>query len=749
MKETLQLRGMNENNLKNLDLDIPKNEITVFTGVSGSGKSSIVFDTIANEATRQMNQTYSTFIQTFLPKVEAPNVESIHNLNPAIIIDQKRLGGNARSTLGTVTDINSFLRVIFSRIGIPHAGAAHTFSFNDPEGMCSDCDGIGRRIEPVFDKIIDLNLSLNEGAILFPTFDRDSWYFQAYEACKWFDLDLPLKKYSKDKLDLLLYGEKQKIKISMGGSKEMSVDFEGVMVKFRRMYITRDISGHSKRTQNLIEIYTDISECSTCHGTRYAPHILDSKIGDVSIADVTHMELSEVKVFLESIKRVSEVAPVVEEALKRVNQLIKMSLDYLTLDRETSTLSGGESQRVKLMKHLSSSLNGMLYIFDEPSVGLHPKDVQNLNQTLKDLKNKGNTVLVVEHDRDVIQIADHIVDIGPKAGVHGGELTYQGNYDELLKSNTLTGQYIQALPPFKNKIRSAESFFKLENCCTNNLKNINVAIPKNILTVVTGVAGSGKSSLIHQEFLKVVPEALVIDQKPLHASPRSNLMTYTGIFDKIRTLYAKENGVNKALFSFNSDGACSICKGRGVVHTDLAFMEGVETVCPLCEGKRYVKEVENYLYKGINIIDCGKMTVEESLDFFEDKAILKVLKTLEEVGVHYLTLGQPLDTLSGGECQRIKLASELHKTGNVYILDEPTTGLHMSDIEQFMKIIDKLVDQGSSVIIIEHNVEVMRHADYLIDLGPGAGSHGGMIVYEGVPKEIIRAKDSVTKEYIG
>ncbi|QIK70067.1 excinuclease ABC subunit UvrA [Erysipelothrix sp. HDW6C] len=749
MSHNLKLIGMQANNLRNVDLEIPKNKITVFTGVSGSGKSSIVFDTIANEATRQMNQTYSTFVQTFLPKVEKPDVVAIENLNPAIIIDQKRMGGNSRSTLGTITDIGSYLRLIFSRIGTPHAGAAHTYSFNDPEGMCSDCEGIGRRIEPQVDRIIDFNRSLNDGAILFPGYDRDSWYFQIYEACGWFDLDLPLNQYEPDLLDLLLYGNKKKVLVpGPNGSKGSNLEYEGVLVKFKRMYISRDLSSHSKKTQDMVGGYTAMLPCHGCGGTRYAKHILASKIGTYNIFDVSDMELTQTKKFLDEIGNVAEVAPIVEEALKRVNQLINMSLEYLTLTRETSTLSGGESQRVKMMRHLSSSLNGMLYIFDEPSVGLHPRDVANLNSMLRELRDKGNTVIVVEHDRDVIQIADHIIDVGPLAGVHGGEIMYEGTYDGLLTSSTLTGVHLTALPPFKENPRPAESYFELENCTTNNLQNITVCIPKNILTVVTGVAGSGKSSLIHHEFVTRYPEAILVDQKQLHASTRSNLMTYTGIFDKIRDTFAKANNVDKALFSFNSKGGCQNCKGRGVTFTDLAFMEGVETVCSVCMGTRYLPEVADYRYNGKNIIEVGSLTVEEAVDFFSDKVIQKTFATLAEVGVHYLTLGQPLDTLSGGECQRIKLASELHKKGNIYILDEPTTGLHMSDIDMFMNIIERLVNQGSTVIIIEHNIEVMRQADYIIDMGPQAGSRGGTVVYEGQPFKIASASTSITKDYI-
>lgn len=749
MSQSLKLVGMTENNLRNLDLEIQKQKITVFTGVSGSGKSSIVFDTIASEATRQLNQTYSAFIQGFLPKVDKPHFVSIDNLNPAIIIDQKRLGGNSRSTLGTITDINAHLRLIFSRISVPSAGAGHVYSFNDPHGMCKSCEGIGRNIKPNISKLVDMNKSLNDGAVLFPQFNQDSWYFQMYLSTGWFDPDLPLKDYPRETLELLLYGDSQRVEIpGLINSKPTSIEFMGIITRFKRLFITRDLSGHSKKTQELANEYSELSKCDVCDGKRYNDEILASKIQGLNIFDVTHMELKDLKGFLESLMDQESVLPMVTEALTRVNQLIMMRLDYLQLTRETSTLSGGESQRVKMMKHLSSSLNGLLYIFDEPSVGLHPRDVESLNQMLCELRDKGNTVLVVEHDRDVIKIADEVIDVGPKAGSHGGMITYQGDYHGILNTDTLTGKHLLKLPPFKSKPRPVTDYYALQNCTTNNLKNVSVHIPKNVLTVITGVAGSGKSTLIHQEFLNVYPNSIVVDQKPLHASPRSNLMTYTGMFDKIRNEFAKACNVDKAFFSFNSKGACATCGGRGVIYTDLAFMEGVSSICPTCEGTRYLSEVSNYRYQGLNIHEVGNLTVEDAHSFFKVPSIKKVLSTLMEVGVHYLSLGQPLDTLSGGECQRIKLASELHKSGNIYILDEPTTGLHMSDIALFTKIIDRLVDAKSTVIIIEHNIEIMRHADYLIDLGPNAGSEGGEIVYYGHPEGIYTSEKSITRHFI-
>lgn len=744
--EMIVLKGMTQNNLKNVSLEIPKNKITIFTGVSGSGKSSIVFDTIANEAGRQMNQTYSTFVQTYLPKYEKPAVESIQNLSPAFIVDQKRLGGNARSTLGTRTDIYSYLRLLYSRVAKPFVGYSHVYSFNDPEGMCPTCQGIGKVIAPDMEKILDRTKSLNDGAILFPTFAKGTWHYNSFAESNFFDKDLPLNQYPEALLDKLLYGHGEKVLVP---HKEgtFQTDYEGVIYKFRRLFIDRDLSQLSENTQARMLAYTTLNICTSCHGKRLNKKSLSSTIHGKNIDEATHMELSDLLTFIQTVDH-PEAQPIVDEMSIRLQNLIDMNLDYLTLSRETTTLSGGESQRIKVVQYLNSSLNNIIYIFDEPSTGLHPRDVRSLNQMLQKLRDKGNTVLVVEHDPDVIGVADFVVDVGPLAGSHGGEITFTGTYDELKQSDTLTGRYLNRQLTIKENPRTAKEYYQITDATVNNLKHVDVAIPKKVFTVVTGVAGSGKSSLIFGEFVKQNPEAIVIDQSALHKSSRSNLATYTKILTTIRDSYAKKYNVDKALFSFNSAGACEHCKGKGYIMTDLAFMEGVKTTCSVCNGSQYKEEVLQYKLGGYNIVEILKMTVSDALVFFENEKIQKTLATLAEVGLGYLSLGQMMDTLSGGECQRIKLASELHKSGKLYILDEPTTGLHMANVGELLELLQKLVDNGSTVIVIEHNVEVMKQADWIIDIGPEAGKNGGEVLFSGLVKDMKKQKNSITASYL-
>lgn len=743
--ETIILKGMRQNNLKNVSLEIPKNKITIFTGVSGSGKSSIVFDTIANEAGRQMNQTYSTFVQGYLPKYEKPVVDSIQNLSPAFIVDQRRLGGNARSTLGTRTDIYSFLRLLYSRVAKPFVGFSHVYSFNDPEGMCPVCQGIGRVIAPDLSKILDMTKSLNDGAVLFPTFAKGSWYYNSFAVKDFFDLDLPLNQYPQALLEKLLYGHGEKV-IVPHKEGTFKTDYEGIIYKFRRLFIERDLSQHSETTQRRLTEYTTMDLCEACQGKRLNAKSLSSTIHGVNIDQAAHMELGELLNFIQSLDY-PEVQPILTEMTLRLQNLIDMNLDYLSLARETTTLSGGESQRIKVVQYLNNSLNNIIYVFDEPSTGLHPRDVQSLNRMLQKLRDKGNTVLVVEHDPDVIAVADFIVDVGPLAGSHGGEITFTGSFEDLKNSDTLTGRYLNRELPVNEQPRSASTFYQVSNASTNNLQNVSVKIPKEVFTVVTGVAGSGKSSLIFGDFVKNYPEAIVIDQSALHKSSRSNLATYTKIMTPIRESYAKKHQVDKSLFSFNSAGACDHCQGKGYVVMELAFMEGVKTACTACGGTQYKEEVLQYKLGGYNIVEILKMTVSEALAFFENAKIQKTLATLEEVGLGYLSLGQMMDTLSGGECQRIKLASELHKSGNLYILDEPTTGLHMANVGELLELLQKLVNNGSTVIVIEHNVEVIKQADWIVDVGPEAGKKGGQILYAGLVKDLPKTK-SITANYL-
>jgi excinuclease UvrABC ATPase subunit len=744
-QEYIRIRGARENNLKNVSLDIPKRKITIFTGVSGSGKSSIVFDTIGAEAQRQLNETFSMFIRNRLPRVSQPEADAIENLSTSIVIDQKRLGGNSRSTMGTITDISAVLRLLFSRLGQPHAGFSNAFSFNDPAGMCPECNGLGKKVEVDLEKFLDLSKSLNEGAILFPTFAVGSWYWKAYTFSGMLDNDKKLEDYSEEEMHMLLYG-KGTYESNYNGMM-FETKYEGLIDKFNRLYIQKDSSEISEKTIKKAERFLRYGSCPACKGARLNRKALDCRIKGMNIAEMSALEVSElVGIIREIHDPVSK--PMIDTLTERLEHLVDIGLGYLSLDRETGTLSGGESQRIKMVKHLNSSLIDITYIFDEPSIGLHPRDVHRLNELLQKLRDKGNTILVVEHDPDVIRTADHIVDVGPKAGVGGGEIVYSGDYSGLLKSETLTGRFINRNLAVKPAFRTPTGALKVKNAKLHNLKNVTVDIPTGVFTVVTGVAGSGKSSLINGVFLSQHPEAIVIDQSAVGTSIRSNPATYTGIMDDIRKLFGKTNKVSPSLFSFNSNGACPECQGLGFIFTDLAFLEPVKTVCETCEGKRFKPEVLEYKVNGKSITDVLDMPVEEALAFFKSKDIVHKLTAMNQVGLNYLTLGQPLSTLSGGECQRIKLAGELHKNGTIYVMDEPTTGLHMSDTGHLLEIIDHLVDQGNSVIVIEHNTEVMKHADWIIDLGPEGGHKGGQVLFEGTPADLMQSKESLTAEYL-
>ena len=740
----ITIKGARENNLKDVSLNVPKKKITVFTGVSGSGKSSIVFDTIASEAQRQLYENFSAFVRGFLPKYPQPDADEISNLSMAIIVDQKRLGGGSHSTVGTITDIYSVLRLLYSRLGQPSAGASYYYSFNDPNGMCLECSGSGKKLTIDRDKLIDMSKSLSEGAISVPFFA--SWEMNSYMASGFFDIDKKLRDYSAEELDLLLWGKNRKFKMDMGGSP-INITYMGVLEKITQAYIKRDIKTLSERTQKSVAPYLHNSICPVCHGARLSQAALASKINGLNIAEMTAMEVESLIPELQKIND-TVVRSVVETLIERLQHMVDIGLGYLSLDRETDTLSGGESQRIKMVKHLSSSLVDVTYIFDEPSVGLHPRDVHRLNELLQKLRDKGNTIIVVEHDPDVIKIADHIVDVGPHAGAKGGQIMFEGSYNDLLESETLTGRHLKQELPIKPAFRTSKGALSIKNATLHNLKNVSVDIPTGIMTVVTGVAGSGKSSLINQVFLQQYPEAIAIDQSAVGANRRSNPATYTGIMDTVRKAFAKANNASPGLFSFNSTGACDNCQGAGVIYTDLAFLDGVKTPCEICQGKRFKADVLSMKLHDKSISDVLEMTVEQALEFFDQKDIVRTLQAMSDVGIGYLTLGQPLNTLSGGECQRIKLASELHKKGSIYVMDEPTTGLHMSDIEHLLAIMNRLVDAGNTVVVIEHNLDVIRNADWIIDMGPEGGHKGGQVLFEGTPLELKAAPKSLTSQFI-
>ncbi|MFD0679428.1 MULTISPECIES: ATP-binding cassette domain-containing protein [unclassified Paenibacillus] len=745
-QEYIEIRGARENNLKDVSLRIPKRQIIIFTGVSGSGKSSIVFDTIASESQRLLNENFSMFVRNFLPRIPQPDADAIENLSMAVIVDQKRLGGGAHSTMGTITDIAPILRLLYSRVGQPYAGKANAFSFNDQQGMCPECNGLGRKLGVDMEKALDLSKSLKEGAILLPDYGVDSWDWNICTQSGLFDIDKKLADYTEAEMEQLLYGKPHKVEMHVGG-KPVKFTLEGIIAKFSGKYIKQDVKTKSERTQKIVAPFITEGPCYLCRGARLSQAALSCKINGSNIAELSSMEVGRL---IEVIKEIKDpiAAPMVKALTERLQHLVDIGLEYLSLDRETDTLSGGESQRVKMVKHLSGSLVDVVYIFDEPSVGLHPRDVHRLNELLQKLRDKGNTVIVVEHDPDVIQVADHIVDVGPFAGSRGGTIVYEGSFSGLLQADTLTGNHMKKSMPLKDHFRSATGKLSVKDANLHNLNNVNVDIPTGVLTVVTGVAGSGKSTLINEVFLQKHPDAIVIDQAAVGTSTRSNPATYTGIMDDVRKAFASANKVNPGLFSFNSKGACENCQGLGVVYTDLAFLDSVKTTCEICGGKRFKEEVLAYKLDDKSIADVLEMTVEQALSFFDIKEVVRKLQAMSDVGLDYLKLGQPLSTLSGGECQRIKLASELHKKGSIYVMDEPTTGLHMSDIAHLLAIMNRLVDSGNTVIVIEHNLDVIRNADWIIDMGPEGGINGGKVIFEGTPKQLLSAKHSLTSKYL-
>ena len=742
-QEKILIRGLRQNNLKNVSLDIPKGKIVVFTGVSGSGKSSIVFDTIAAESQRQMNETYTAFMRGRLPKYEKPKVERIDNLSASVIVDQSRLGGNARSTVGTISDMYAALRLLYARIGTPHVGTASYFSFNDPNGMCKTCSGIGKILDLDIERVIDSEKSWNEGMLELPAFGVGNYYWKQYTGSGLFDLDKKYRNYTQEERNLLLFGSRVP-----GGPREHK-KVEGIKTQFQRLCLMKGPEEQNDHTLRKLNQFMEEKTCPVCHGRRLNEKSLSCKVAGYSIDELCAMEFTELVKVLQTITD-PRAATIVDALTSSLTRMIDIGLPYLSMDRESSTLSGGEAQRLKLVRYMGSSLTGMTYIFDEPSTGMHPRDVYRMTKLLQSLRDKGNTVLVVEHDKDVISIADEVIDVGPLAGKNGGQVLFQGSYEALLLSGTRTGNAMKHITPLKAAPRTPKGFLPVRDANVHNLKNVSVDIPLNVLTVITGVAGSGKSSLIRDVFAKQYADRVVlVDQSPVTATGRSTPSTFLGFFDEIRKVMAVENGVGASLFSFNSKGGCPVCGGRGMIVTELVFMDPVTTVCEACEGKRYSEEALSYQYQGKNIVEILEMSAGEAYEFFKDnRKLRKALGAMIEVGLPYLSLGQPLSTLSGGERQRVKLAKYLDKKGNIYVLDEPTTGLHASDVQKVMELLDSLVDRGNTVIVIEHNLDVMKQADWLIDVGPDGGTAGGEIVFSGTPKEMAEHACTITAEYL-
>ena len=743
MTEPIKIRGLKQNNLKNISLDIPKNKIVVFTGVSGSGKSSIVFDTVAAESQRQMNETYSAWVRGRLPKYEKPNVEWVDNLNPSVIIDQTRLGGNARSTVGTISDMYSLLRLLFSRIGTPSVGPASYFSFNNPNGMCPTCAGIGKIMDFDINNLINADHTYDEGVFNLPAFGVGNYYWKVYRRPEYFRTDVAWKDLSEEEQNILLYGSRTK------GGERIDKKLEGVYNQFKRLVLMKGAEEQTDHTLKKIAQFLYERECPDCKGKRLNEATLSCKINGLNINDMCEMEFSMLREELDKINDERAVS-IVLQLKASLDRMIDIGLPYLFMNRESSTLSGGEAQRLKLVRYMGSSLCGMIYIFDEPSTGMHPRDVHRMSRLLKNLRDKGNTVLVVEHDKDIISIADEVIDIGPLAGKNGGEVLFQGSYEKLLISGTKTGNALSTEIKVKENVREPKGFLEIRGANIHNLKNIDVDIPLGIMTVVTGVAGSGKSSLIRDVFAKQYAQQVVlIDQSAVTATGRSTVCTFLGFFDEIRKVFAVENDANVGLFTFNGKGACPHCKGRGMITTELVFMEPVTTVCEHCGGTRYSDEALKYSVKGKTIVDVLNMSVEEAVTFFaNNKKISAMLDALMEVGLSYISLGQPLSTFSGGERQRVKLAQNIKKKGNIYILDEPTTGLHPADIEKVVGILEGFVERGNTVIVIEHNTDVMKLADYIIDIGPDGGTKGGEVVFTGTPKEMIENGTTITAKYL-
>jgi excinuclease UvrABC ATPase subunit len=770
--DLIRVHGARVNNLKDVSVELPKRRLTVFTGVSGSGKSSLVFGTIAAESQRMINETYSAFVQGFMPTLARPEADVLDGLTTAISVDQERLGANARSTVGTVTDVNAMLRILFSRLGRPHIGSPQAFSFNVASisgagavtlerggktvkerrsfsitgGMCPRCEGMGSVTDFDLSALYDEGLSLNQGALTIPGYSMDGWYGRIFRGCGFFDPDKPIKKFTKRELNDLLHKEPTKIKVD-----GINLTYEGLILRIQKSMLSKEVDSLQPHVRAFVERAVTFSDCPECGGTRLSEAARSSRIGGTNIADACAMQISDLADWVGGLDEPS-VAPLLAALHHTLDSFVEIGLGYLSLDRSSGTLSGGEAQRVKMIRHLGSSLTDVTYVFDEPTTGLHPHDIARMNDLLLRLRDKGNTVLVVEHEPEMIAIADHVVDLGPGPGTAGGNVCFEGTVEGLRASGTVTGRHLDDRAALKETVRTPTGRLPIRGATAHNLCDVDVDIPLGVLVVVTGVAGSGKSSLVHGS-IPTGDGVVSIDQTSIRGSRRSNPATYTGLLDPIRKAFAKANGVKPALFSANSEGACPTCNGAGVIYTDLAMMAGVATTCEECEGKRFAASVLEHHLGGRDISEVLAMPVTEAVDFFgageaRTPAAHAILGRLVDVGLGYLRLGQPLTTLSGGERQRLKLATRMAEKGGVYVLDEPTSGLHLADVEQLLGLLDRLVDSGKSVIVVEHHQAVMAHADWIIDLGPGAGHDGGRIVFEGTPTDLVAARGTLTGKHL-
>ncbi|MDV6233437.1 MULTISPECIES: excinuclease ABC subunit UvrA [Rhodococcus] len=770
--DSIRVQGARQNNLQDIDVELPKRRLTVFTGVSGSGKSSLVFSTIAAESQRMINETYSAFVQGFMPTLGRPDVDVMDGLTTAIIVDQQRMGTNPHSTVGTATDANAMLRILFSRIGKPYIGSAQAFSFNVASvsgagaykvdkggrqttekksftvtgGMCPRCEGRGSVSDFDLTALYDASKSLNESAITIPGYSMEGWYGRIFRGCGYFDPDKPIAKYTRKELDDLLYREPTKIKVD-----GINLTYSGLVPQIQKSFLSKDVDAMQPHIRAFVERAITFTTCPDCLGTRLNEGARSSKIKGINIADACSMQISDLAKWVSGLKEPS-VAPLLTTLGETLDSFVEIGLGYLSLDRPSGTLSGGEAQRTKMIRHLGSSLTDVTYVFDEPTTGLHPHDIERMNNLLLQLRDKGNTVLVVEHKPETISIADHVVDLGPGAGSAGGHVCFEGTVDGLRESDTVTGRHFDDRASLKESVREFSEVLEIRGADSHNLRDVDVDVPLGVLVVVTGVAGSGKSSLIHGS-LSGTDDVVSVDQGAIRGSRRSNPATYTGLLEPIRKAFAKENAVKPALFSSNSEGACPTCNGAGVLYSDLAMMAGVATVCEECEGKRFQASVLEYHYGGRNIDEVLSMSVAEAEEFFSDGPAKllpahRILQRLNDVGLGYLKIGQPLTTLSGGERQRLKLATHMADKGGIYVLDEPTTGLHLADVDKLLGLLDRLVDSGKSVIVIEHHQAVMAHADWIIDLGPGAGHDGGLVVFEGTPSDLVADGSTLTGKHL-